>query len=421
MFLLAIQDITERKQREEEVRRAQEELRASEQRLRFMAESMPQKIFTATPRGAIDYFNQQWMEFTALSFEQIRNWGWTQFIHPDDLNENLRLWQHSLDTGEPFQCMHRLRRADGEYRWHLSRALAMRNGDGKIAMWIGSNTDIHEEREHEEQLRQTQKLESIGLLAGGVAHDFNNLLTGILGNASLLLEHASDADRSRIEDVVTSSRKAADLTNQLLAYAGKGRFVITRFDLSGLILEILHLLEISIPKKVQLHVSAQPGLPLIEGDASQIQQIVMNLVINAAEAIGADSGTIWVSTGVADVEASDRRKPGRSVFMEVRDSGSGMDEATRAKIFDPFFTTKFLGRGLGLAAVSGIVRGHRGSIVVESALGAGSTFSVFFPAIQAEVPKTTTDSSSPTQLDHVDTRVGVILVVDDEAIVRRLV
>src|SRR3989454_4620882 len=166
--------------------------------------------------------------------------------------------------------------------------------------------DITERRKFEEQLRQSQRLESLGVLAGGIAHDFNNLLTGILGNASLVLDHRSqlDPDRPMLEDIVSSGKRAADLTNQLLAYAGKARFIITRFNLAELISELLHLIETSIPKLVQLQVEWEPDLPLIEADVSQIQKIVMNLVINAAEAIGPEGGTIWVSTGVADTEAA---------------------------------------------------------------------------------------------------------------------
>ena len=369
-------DITERT-------RAEEALSESAKRLSFMAESMPQKIFTAKPNGDIEYFNQQWWEFTGVAIDQLRNWGWTQILHADDVGETVRLWKRAIDTGEPFQFVHRLKRADGSYRWHLTRAHAMRDASGRVSMWIGSNTDIHDQREREEQLRETQKLESIGLLAGGIAHDFNNLLTGILGNASMLANHASDSDRPLLDDVVEASERAAGLINQLLAYAGKGQFAITRCDFSQLIAEMLHLIETSIPKIVELRLRLQRDLPLIEADTSQIQQIVMNLVINAAEASGADGGVVSISTGIAEDVAADGGKPGRSVYMKVSDSGSGMDKATLARIFDPFFTTKFYGRGLGLAAVSGIIRSHQGRITVESTPGQGSTFTVFLPAVEA--------------------------------------
>lgn len=319
-------------------------------------------------------------------------------------------------------------RADAD-RWHLrkdgsrvfvSGVVAILAGEGDSREFGKIIRDVTEQRTAEAALLQAQKLESLGVLAGGIAHDFNNLLTGILGNASLVLDNVSplDAHRPNLEDIVASSERAAALTNQLLAYAGKGRFLITRFDLFELILEILHLIEASIPKKVRLQLEPDPDLPLVEADASQIQQIVMNLVINAAESIGAEGGTIRISTGVAGVSAADRLKPGRSVYMEVRDSGGGMDEATQATIFDPFFTTKFAGRGLGLAAVLGIIRGHKGRIEVESVPGEGSTFSVFLPALEADSIKT---QKAPSSLDLQSTSAGrgAILIVDDEPIVLR--
>jgi PAS domain S-box-containing protein len=374
-------------------------------------------LFTVDAVGRVSSWNSGAERLLGYTEAEIVGHEFSQIFTPEDVHNGVpeKELQEAASEG----------RAEGD-RWHLrkdgsrvfvSGVLASLAGEGDSREFGKIIRDVTEQRKTEAALRQAQKLESLGVLAGGIAHDFNNLLTGILGNASLVLDHASDGDRLRLEDVVTSSKKAAELTSQLLAYAGKGRFVITRFDLSGLIAEILHLLEISIPKKVQLQVAREPDLPLIEADASQIQQIVMNLVINAAEAVGPEGGTIWVSTGVADTEAADNRKPGRSVYMEVRDSGSGMDEVTRAKIFDPFFTTKFTGRGLGLAAVSGIIRGHKGRIEVESVPGEGSTFRVFLPALEADSLRTEEVPASP---DLQSTAAGSILVVDDDAVVRRL-
>jgi signal transduction histidine kinase len=270
-----------------------------------------------------------------------------------------------------------------------------------------------ERRQLEEQLRQAQKLESLGLLAGGVAHDFNNLLTGILGNASLVLEMLSppEPERSMLEDVVKASERAAELTRQLLAYAGKGKFVIHPVHMSEVVREISQLVRSSIPRQVELKMDLPADLPLVEADPSQMQQLVMNLVINAAEAIGDCTGLVEVSTSV--------RRHSERVFvcLRVRDTGCGMDEATRTQIFDPFFTTKFTGRGLGLAAVQGIVRSHLGDIKVRSRPGHGSVFDVELPAMeryaglwQAPVPV-----KAPSALAGG----GIVLVVDDEEIVRR--
>jgi PAS domain S-box-containing protein len=286
--------------------------------------------------------------------------------------------------------------------------------------------DLTERKKIESQLRHTQKLESLGVLAGGVAHDFNNLLVGILGNASLALETTSSSSPNRmlLEEVVRASERAADLTRQLLAYAGKGRFVVEPIDLSVLIREIATLIQASIPKNVQLRLDLQERVPCIEADSAQIQQLVMNLIINGAEAMGGQNGTVLVTTGTQQVDEYYLRSmfaghdiaAGKYVMVEVQDTGCGMDDATIAKIFDPFYTTKFMGRGLGLAAALGIVRGHRGAIKVYSQPGKGSTFKVLFPA--SEQPQIDTRES---QAQRDLTGVGVVMVVDDEDVVRRTV
>ena len=286
--------------------------------------------------------------------------------------------------------------------------------------------DITQRKRFEEQLRQTQKLESLGVLAGGVAHDFNNLLVGILGNASLALESISPASpvREMLQDVVKATEQAAHLTKQLLAYAGKGRFFIQAIDLSEMIKETVSLLQTSIPRSVQLRLNLAGNLPCIEADATQMQQLLMNLVINGAEAIGENTpGMVMVTTALAEMDepyirqvlaAADQIAAGTYVSLEVHDNGSGMDEATTSRIFDPFFTTKFTGRGLGLAAVLGIVRGHKGALKVYSTPGKGSTFKIFFPATAEPLVKPPAPASQGSLSGK-----GVILVIDDEEIVRR--
>jgi two-component system CheB/CheR fusion protein len=391
-------------------------------RFRLMVEGVKDyALFTVDAAGRVTSWNSGAERMLGYTEAEIVGQEFSRIFTPEDV-------QNGVPEKE-LQTAAREGWAEDE-RWHLRKdgsrvfvsGVLTSLGEGDSREFGKIIRDVTERRKIEAALLQAQKLESLGVLGGGIAHDFNNLLTGILGNASLVLDHASqlDPDRPRLEDIAASSKRAADLTNQLLAYAGKGRFVITRFNLSELISEMLHLIETSIPKMVQIQLSlATSDLPLVEADASQIQQIVMNLVINAAEAIGADGGTIWVSTGIADTEAAHGSKPGRSVYMEVRDSGSGMDEATRARIFDPFFTTKFTGRGLGLAAVSGIIRGHKGRIEVESVPGEGSTFRVFLPALEADFLKTKS-FPSPHDLQSTGVGTGTILIVDDEAIVRRL-
>jgi PAS domain S-box-containing protein len=285
--------------------------------------------------------------------------------------------------------------------------------------------DITERRRFNERFQQTQKLESLGVLAGGIAHDFNNLLTGIMGNASIALDDLPSGIpvRSNLEAVVNASERAAALTRQLLAYAGKGRFFIERLNLSDLVLEITNLLQTSIPKTVQLRLDLQSDLPCIEGDAGQVQQLIMNLVINAAEAVeDGKAETVRIITSPEHVTQSyidqmiapNGASPGRYVTLEVRDEGRGMDGVTLSRIFDPFFTTKFTGRGLGLAAVMGIVRGHKGALHVDSTPGKGSSFKVLFPA--SEGPPARLERSIPEKslAGH-----GTILVIDDEDAVRQ--
>lgn len=283
-----------------------------------------------------------------------------------------------------------------------------------------------ERRKLEAQVLQTQKLESLGLLAGGIAHDFNNILTGIMGYIDLarLELPPNSIARQLMEEAAKNTQRAADLTKQMLAYSGKGRFVIQPLNLSEVVKEALPLLEISISKKVTLNHNLAPNLPNCEADRTQIDQVLMNLVINASEAMEKQSGVIQISTGMIycsqeylkEAYLDESLPAGNYVYLEVMDTGSGMSEATRVKIFDPFFTTKFTGRGLGLAAVLGIVRGHRGAIKVISELGKGTTFRVLFPATNKGISQeVTVHSPSQSKIGS-----GTVLVVDDEEVVRNL-
>jgi signal transduction histidine kinase/ActR/RegA family two-component response regulator len=286
---------------------------------------------------------------------------------------------------------------------------------------------LAERQRSEEKMLQKQKLESLGVLAGGVAHDFNNLLTGILGNASLALDTvAPGAPVVRmLQDVVEASERAAHLTKQLLAYAGKGRFFVQPVDLSDVVRDISNLIRSSIPKNAQIRLDLAESLPCIEADGAQIQQLVMNLVINAAEAIPENrAGNVIVTTLLQQVDESYLTQvggigeiaPGEYVALEVHDTGIGMEPDTLARIFDPFFTTKFAGRGLGLAATHGIVRGHKGLLRVYTTPGQGSTFKVLFPAMAQSPPAA--ELTPPVSLKSAR-RLGTVLVIDDEEVVRR--
>ncbi|HEY2016410.1 MAG TPA: CHASE3 domain-containing protein [Bryobacteraceae bacterium] len=305
-------------------------------------------------------------------------------------------------------------------------AAPIRGGDGALRGCVLVFRDVGERLRNEEKLRETAKLESLGVLAGGIAHDFNNLLVGILGNASLLREDLPPdfPGMELLDGVERAGERAAQLTQQMLAYSGRGHFVVRSMDLSKEVQQITALVHASIPKNVDLRLSLKDGLPAVEADAGQLQQVVMNLVINAAEAVGAKRGSVEIATASQTVVddrpvitvLGERIRPGRYVVLRVTDSGCGMDEATRARIFDPFFTTKFTGRGLGLAAVLGIAKGHNGGIQVESALGVGSTFRVFFPVPAEQYAPTTAAPVAALAPGR-----GKILVVDDEISVRSMV
>jgi PAS domain S-box-containing protein len=295
------------------------------------------------------------------------------------------------------------------------------------AVWkIVTRKRSEEERLNlEKQLLHAQKLESLGVLAGGIAHDFNNILTAIIGNADLALmrinkESPAVENLRRIEE---AAARAADLAKQMLAYSGKGRFVVETIDLNRLLEDMLHMLEVSISKKAVLRLQLHQLLSPVEADATQLRQIIMNLVINASEAIGDMSGFISITTGcmecdrnyLKDVWLEENIGEGLYVYLEISDSGCGMDKVTMTRIFDPFFTTKFTGRGLGMAAVLGIVRGHKGAIKIYSELNKGTTFKILLPASDRPAPRFTQES----QADKWQ-RSGTVLLVDDEITIREV-
>ena len=297
-------------------------------------------------------------------------------------------------------------------------------------------TDISERKRAEErrlqlerQMQQTQKLESLGVLAGGIAHDFNNLLTIILGNTSLALDDLpplSPAGESLLTIEKTSLR-AAELCRQILAYSGKGRFVIDDIRLGNLVGDMFSLLQSSISKKATLNLNLKEPLPPLHGDPGQIRQVIMNLVTNASEAVGDRGGVITISTGLMQCSREYLCEPylyenlaeGLYVWFEVSDTGTGMDQETQRRIFEPFFTTKFTGRGLGLSAVLGIVRGHKGALKVYSKPGKGTTVKVLFPAL-AEGKFSAEQGGAPKAGTWSWKGAGTILVVDDEESVRTL-
>jgi len=403
-FIDVVQDISERKRADEEI--------AS---LARFPEENPNPILRISVDGTILYGNEA--SVPLLSTCGCERGGPVRGALADLHTEAVR-------TGRP--GIGEITVADGVFS--LSFAPISESGYVNIyAMDVTARKRADVEREKlQSQVRYAQKLESLGVLAGGIAHDFNNLLVAILGNADLALRDSPPESpvRPGLESIKRAAIRASDLTNQMLAYSGKGRLVVERLDISRLVEEMAHLLKVSISKNVTLRFDLDDSLPPVEADATQLRQVVMNLITNASEAIGAEQGAVQVVTGVMDADRAyidhcrlaEGIPEGRYAYVEVSDTGCGMDDETMARLFDPFFTTKFTGRGLGLAAVLGIVRGHRGAIRVQSSPGEGSTFRVLLPAVetgQAEAPR-----AAPAEGVETWRGQGTVLVIDDEEGVR---
>ena len=421
----ALREAEERRERQ----RAEESLRESEERLRTVIQHMPVLMVAFDHQGNIAAWNQECEHVTGFRADEMTG-------NPEAME---KLYPHAAQR---MAMMAKWRWPARDYRgreWELTckdrtlRTVSWSNisKEFPVADWsswvIGIDITAAKRAEAEREqmqskLLQTQKLESLGVLAGGIAHDFNNLLTGILGNAGLALLRldASNPARELIFRVISASERAAELTRQMLAYAGKASFEIRPISLSEHILETTHHLTATISKKVVFDLRLGDSLPAVEVDPAQIQQLAMNLIINAAESCGDDSGTVTIGTKLVEVDAGQPEQwftgealsPGLYVCLEVQDTGCGMDEETVARIFDPFFTTKFTGRGLGLSTVLGIVRAHRGSLQVKSSPGKGSTFKVLLPAS----PQTLQAQSGGEEGSSLSGG-GLILVVDDELFV----
>jgi len=287
--------------------------------------------------------------------------------------------------------------------------------------------DVTERNRIQKQDEQAQRLESLGVLAGGIAHDFNNLLTTILGNAEMAKITANNPERyeKHLDRICRASDSAAHLCQQMLAYSGKGSFVIRQLKLSEIILNMSELLHASISKSTRLHFDLDDAQTCIQGDEGQIQQVVMNLLINASEALDGSTGHVYLSTGYQNLQQHDIQQllhaenmtEGQYVYIDVRDTGCGMDSDTLKKMFDPFFTTKFTGRGLGMSAILGIVRGHHGGLDVQTNVGEGTQFRIYFPACQASKPSSEATHAAVASTQLYDKHV---LVVDDEEPIREL-
>jgi len=381
--------------------------------------------------------NSNMSEFLGLKSNSIQpaSTAWKSRLHKDDFPSAMEAINKLLTKrSETYTDVYRGEMPDGSYRWFFSRGKVVEyDSAGNPARAAGSVMDITEQKDAESKkielelkMQQAQKLESLGVLAGGIAHDFNNLLTGILGNSDILLyelPHNSEVQQ-RLLEIKRATKLASELTNQMLAYSGKGSFIIEHIIINDLITDMNSLLEVSISKKVKLSYSLLPELPGIKGDATQIRQIVMNLILNGSDAID-NNGTIDVKTSAVKLSSSDLESltinfnlnPGDFVLLEVCDSGCGIESGKIKQIFDPFFTTKFTGRGLGLAAVSGIIRSHNAGLLVESVIGKGTCFKIYFPVShEAYEPDKQIKKKHPSFTNKNLT----VLIADDEKYIRDL-
>jgi PAS domain S-box-containing protein len=418
---LFCRDMTERKE-------AERILRESEERLRFAPEAAMIGTWTHDLQQDRFLWSRELERIFGLCSGSLAatQQAFFELIHSEDREQLRQAFARAIHDQGLFEVEFRYLHASGETRWMLGRGSGYFDSSGRPFRLAGVGIDITGQKRSEEKLRHTQRLESLGILAGGVAHDFNNLLVGIMGNASFACQLLScdHATWPLLQEIVLAGEKAAHLTRQMLAYAGKGQVAISRLRMCAIVYDIERLVRSSIPRHVDLRMDLESDLPPVEADEGQLQQVLMNLVINAAEAIPADrAGTVWIRTrlrfvkkNVAVAFGSDI-SAGMYVSVEVEDNGVGIDESTRARIFEPFFTTKFAGRGLGLAAVLGIIRAHKGALRVESMPSKGSKFEVLLPVAQELEPHVEI-AAIPGPLDlrgH-----GLILVVDDERSVRVL-
>jgi PAS domain S-box-containing protein len=443
--LALIREVTERSWAHVERVRAEAELRASEEQFRILARAMPNHAWMGGPDGRLTWFNERVYAYSGVQAGGLEGSAWVNLIHPEDQPGVALRWAESLATGATYEAEFRLRRADGAYRWHIARAAPTRGALGQITGWIGTNTDIQDQKEiaetleqrvqertgqlleAEAALRQAQKMEAVGQLTGGIAHDFNNLLAGISGSLELLerrLEQGRTEEAPRyIEAAQTSARRAAALTQRLLAFSRRQTLDPKPTDINRLVAGMADLIQRSVGPDVKLEVQAVEGLWMTRIDPSQLENALLNLCINARDAMAPLGGELTIQTANVELgEASAREKelkPGRYVRLTVSDTGSGMTPDVAARAFEPFFTTKPLGEGtgLGLSMIYGFVRQSGGQVTIRSAPGEGTS-------IELELPHHDGPAATEEAVPALRAEPGqgeTVLVVDDEPAVRMLI
>jgi PAS domain S-box-containing protein len=392
-------------------RRAESALHENDEHFGYIADNAPVMIWVHGPDKAQTFYNKQVSTFTGRPIDDLIDQGCVPSIHPEDRDRYAALYLESRDTRQGFQIHYRMRRADGEYRWVMTTA-APRQFNATQAGFVGTIIDITDfQRPHEQRLK-AEKLESVGVLSAGIAHDFNNLLGAIFGETDLALSELPEdsAARENVERITAIAVRASEIVHLLMAYAGDHNQERAVVHLSAVVTEMLRLLKSSISRKTVLKTDLCPDVPPVLANPTQIRQVIMNLISNAAEAIEDGEGAITVSTCYIRVDPESAANPpgnlppGDYIRLAVEDTGCGMTEEAHAKVFDPFYTTKFLGRGLGLAVVQGIVRSHSGTIHVVSTPGKGSTFEIVLPCIE----KRFAQIADPSGLDGEERLVRVV-------------
>jgi PAS domain S-box-containing protein len=444
VFVTAIlRDVTER-------RAAERALRASEAQFRSYAQASPDQVWTSTPSGEPDWLNDRIHEYASLPPDHL---NWWVIIHPEDFDAAAELWAKALLSGERYEAEIRLCRADGVYRWHVTRAVPIRDNTGEIARWIGTNSDIEDQKAAalvladvnkalerrveertgqllrvEEALRQSQKMEALGQLTGGIAHDFNNLLQGIIGSLELIQRRISqgrigDLDRF-LNGATASANRAAALTHRLLAFSRRQPMDPRPVDIGALIGTVEELLRRSIGDSVTMYVSIEKALWLVRCDSNQLENALLNLAINARDAMP-DGGTLTIRCRNVILDANQALQrdvpPGAYVCLKVHDTGVGMPADVRARAFEPFYTTKPIGQGtgLGLSMIYGFVRQSEGSTKIDSEVNKGTAIEICLPRFQGELDEVA--SPNDTLLTERPETEHVVLVAEDDSVIRLLI
>jgi PAS domain S-box-containing protein len=443
-LLGTVADITERKQAEDAVNE-------TAAKFEMFAQTMPSMVWTSLPDGRIDWFNARVPEYCGMPADDLKPDGWTP-VHPDDMESSTSRWLEAVASGQRYVAEYRIRRHDGEYRWHITRAVPIRDADGKITRWIGTSADIQDQKNTEQALaelnatleqqvrertaelmaaeatlRQSQKMEAVGQLTGGLAHDFNNLLTGIAGSLELLEKRLAQGKVNELDRYLNvaqgAAKRAAALTHRLLAFSRRQTLDPKPTNMNRLVDDMDELIRRTVTPAVAVNVAATPDLWAVLADPNQLENALLNLCINARDAMP-DGGRLTIETAnrvLTETEAKPLELPaGAYVALSVSDTGSGMTPDVIACAFDPFFTTKPIGEGtgLGLSMVYGFARQSGGQARIASEPGKGTTVSLYLPRYFGA------DGAFEAQAGAKAAQRGdgeTVLVVDDEPSVRMLV